>query len=100
MTPPQAFYGMLGTGVYQQQYVAFRPGRAPNACAVGPEPSVMLAGAAAAIPRGQHDGWADVYGPTGLQSPALTDAYYDMSSPLAPAHQAMLAAYGPSHAPS
>ncbi|KAM4067032.1 zinc finger domain-containing protein [Hirsutella rhossiliensis] len=107
MTPPQGFYGMLAPPVYPQQYVAFRPptgpGRPADSCAVPPshpvatEQSIVLGGgAAAAIPRAHHhDGWAEVYGSTGLQSPALTDAYYDVGSPMASGHQNMLGTYVP-----
>lgn len=56
------------------------------------------AGPKAAIPRAYgQEGWADMYAWTGLQSPALTDAYYDVGSPLAPPghHPAMLGSYVP-----
>lgn len=108
VTPPQAFYGMLAPPVYPQQYVGFRPpgdpGRPADSCAMAPAHSVVhgqsivLAGAAevAAVPRAHHhDGWADVYGSSGLQSPALTDAYYDVGSPTAAGHQNMLGTYVP-----
>lgn len=97
MTPPQGFYGLMAPSVYPPQYVAFR--RPADACAVPPshpDQSIVLGGGASAIPRAHHhDGWADVYGSTGLQSPALTDTYYDVGSPMAQGHQGMLGTYVP-----
>ncbi|KJZ73303.1 hypothetical protein HIM_07307 [Hirsutella minnesotensis 3608] len=104
-TPPQAFYGMMAPAIYPPQYIAFRhpadSSRPHDACApppahpVAPETGVVMSTEVAAIPRGHHpEGWAEVYGSSGLQSPPLTDTYYDMGSPLVPGHQSMLAAYG------